>query len=845
MEFPMQGCAGTIMLSACRPKLSVRLISFLIIIVLNSLFSKSYAQLAPVNPPTGGFRIDGGLKANTPVVGEGDWVVGPAGAGGFVLSNAGIPTNAATTGWKTDAYNSAQDFIFTSGSKFNDIISALQWTQSSAPDKNDINNAMFHVSVNTSTQDQWIVIGGDRLSTNGTSYIDCEFLQNTLTRNSSGGGFTGAGPHGGRTENDLVISMEYTNGGVSANVFFYQWKPKAGGGYQWQQFTPPAGTAFALTNGANEDVPFGAFGNNIYQPFAFVEAAINVTRLLQATGNACASLSVKTLWIKTKAAATGTAALKDFVEPIPVSFTFGTASIDYSDPFCAVGTASVTQTGTTGGTYSGSPAGLSINASTGEINLAASAPDTYTVTYSFNSGNNCTKTATTSVVINPFPACSITGPEGPLCPGATGNTYTGPGGTDLTYSWSVTGNGSIPGSATGQSVNVTAGSNCTSGTFTLSLTVTGAGGCQATCTKTVNVVNVTAPVITCPADKQLQCSESTDPTNTGTATATGNCSSNITITYTDAPTAAGCTGVPGIARTWKAVDGCGNESTCVQQITFIDNTAPVISCATDLKLECGSNTDPTVGNSPTATDNCGTPTLSHNDVPISLNCIAYIKRTWTATDGCGNSSTCVQNITFVDNNAPVITCPQNTEVVCGGSILPANTGTATATDCSAHTIFYTDAPGANSACGIPNINRKWTALDASGNISTCVQQITFVQPAQTLANTAVSNTAQKSSPLQPISQVSSDIKVIAYPNPYSTNVSFQFVSPISGKAVLEVYDMVGRKLAVVFQGYVQAGSQRTVNYRIPFSQRTPIIYKLRIGDRSGKGKLLPGNHKSN
>jgi hypothetical protein len=265
-----------------------------------------------------------------------------------------------------------------------------------------------------------------------------------------------------------------------------------------------------------------------------------------------------------------------------------------------------------------------------------------------------------------------------------------------------------------------------------------------------------------------------------------------------------------------------------------------------LQLECGANINPTAGNSPTATDNCGTVTLTHNDATTSLNCISYVKRTWTARDNCGNTTTCVQNITFVDNTAPVITCPQDAQILCGGSILPANTGSATATDCSQYTIFYSDAPGTISACGVPNINRKWTALDASGNISNCVQHITFIQSApQTLASTSTTNAVQKNTVLQPVTQLSNDIQVRAYPNPYSSNVNFQFASPVSGKAVLEVYDMVGRKLAVVFQGYVQAGTVKTVSYTIPFSQRVPIIYKLKIGKLSGKGKLLPGYRQSN
>ena len=64
-----------------------------------------------------------------------------------------------------------------------------------------------------------------------------------------------------------------------------------------------------------------------------------------------------------------------------------TATISYTgSPYCATGTATPTQTGTAGGTYT-APAGVSIIAASGAINLVTSTPGTYTVTYSFSKWN--------------------------------------------------------------------------------------------------------------------------------------------------------------------------------------------------------------------------------------------------------------------------------------------------------------------------------------------------------------------------------------------------------------------------------------------------------------------------
>ena len=112
-----------------------------------------------------------------------------------------------------------------------------------------------------------------------------------------------------------------------------------------------------------------------------------------------------------------------------------TATITYAgSPYCATGTATVTQTGTAGGTYT-APAGC-FNAATGDINLATSTPGTYTVTYSFNNGT-CSNTTTTSITINALPTATIAYAGSPYCAtgtatvtqtGTAGGTYTAPAG---------------------------------------------------------------------------------------------------------------------------------------------------------------------------------------------------------------------------------------------------------------------------------------------------------------------------------------------------------------------------------------------------------------------------------
>ena len=92
-----------------------------------------------------------------------------------------------------------------------------------------------------------------------------------------------------------------------------------------------------------------------------------------------------------------------------------TATISYTpSAICKNATpVSAVITGQTGGTFSASPAGLTINAATGQITPATSTVGNYVVTYTFTSG--CTATATANVSINALPVVTATATPSNFC----------------------------------------------------------------------------------------------------------------------------------------------------------------------------------------------------------------------------------------------------------------------------------------------------------------------------------------------------------------------------------------------------------------------------------------------
>src|SRR6266404_330908 len=304
--------------------ISFALLSFLVFGSQPGRAAPPPAGVAPVISPTGGFGIEGDLFANMPSANVGDWITNSL-TGGGVLTRSGAPINASTTFHFIDQYGGSNDVVFAGGLKWTDNPTNWSWTIGNVNGKTDINNVLLHTAADTNGH-SWIMIAADRLSTSGDSYIDFEFLQNTLARTNNGA-FLSAGPHGGRTTNDLLLSLAFTSGGSTADFFAWQWRPDGSGGFAYVDVTTnlPAGRVFVALNTSNILVPYGAFGVTNYAPNAFAEAALDLTALL---GNfdPCLSLGVKTLLVKTKTSQSSSASINDLVDPIQLNLRFGPSS---------------------------------------------------------------------------------------------------------------------------------------------------------------------------------------------------------------------------------------------------------------------------------------------------------------------------------------------------------------------------------------------------------------------------------------------------------------------------------------------------------------------------------------
>jgi uncharacterized cupin superfamily protein len=84
----------------------------------------------------------------------------------------------------------------------------------------------------------------------------------------------------------------------------------------------------------------------------------------------------------------------------------------------------------------------------------------------------------------------------------------------------------------------------------------------------------------------------------------------------------------------------------------------------------------------------------------------------------------------------------------------------------------------------------------------------------------------------------SAISVKVGPNPYNDKVRFVIQSPISGQGSLDVYSLLGQKLQNVYRGHVDAGRSQNIEFNVPASMRTHMIYIFDIGGRRVSGRII-------
>ncbi|TNE52697.1 MAG: T9SS type A sorting domain-containing protein [Bacteroidetes bacterium] len=250
-------------------------------------------------------------------------------------------------------------------------------------------------------------------------------------------------------------------------------------------------------------------------------------------------------------------------------------------------------------------------------------------------------------------------------------------------------------------------------------------------------------------------------------------------------------------------------------------TEALASANTDLSLTCGNSVElkesvdgniaPDVMSLTNFSSDCpnGTVIVSQNP-PVGAPIFTGVNQIYvTATDECGNQSTCKTVVTLIDDTDASITCGNLTQMTnsSDGNQVPDFTGTvSSSSNCPFGGVKITQSPSAGSILKQGQNEITMTISDSCGNVNTCAQIIEFTDD---LSNTV---------------ELEFDHLLAIYPNPAQnilefTSKSYHAISEIS------IYNVGGQ--------LIQKYTPEQLHGSIDISSLAPGIYTLKFKNKAG------------
>lgn len=615
------------------------------------------------------------------------------------------------------------------------------------------------------------------ISYGATTYCNNDNTSYSVTRTGTAGGTYSASPAGLSSLNVTTGSFNPKN--ISTGTYTITYTMVSGGGCPDQTattsitITDAPVTTFSYTatpycqNASNPSPTYSGGG----QAGTFTASPAGLVFVSTATGQVNLASSTAGTYTVTNSIICGqptgpvTSTSSITITALPA------ATISYSGtPFCKSVSSgqSVTLTGTSGGTYSASPAGLTIDTNTGAITPSTSTAGTYTVTYTMAATGGCSvQTATTSVTINPLSVGGTTAAASTaICTGSsttiTVSDYTG------TIQWQQSADGS-----TGWA-NVSGGSGGTTATYTTPNLITTtyyravvtSGVCSSSNSTSASVTVAAqpiAPAITkSPSDASVCSGQTLTVTITAGSGGAGTTAdeyrystdngSNWSAWSSSVPSFAAVTGT-NLIESRRTASGTGCTTSSSNQVSWTvvaQPTAPSLLAKTpNLAIFCpgvGASATFNAGSGGTGcTDDYiviidgGAPSVYTPGSTVGTTATSSIdiqgrRANCTGGSGCTGTSYVSLASWVIDNVAPTITCPsnitQNVDIgTCSAYVtwtLPIVTdnclGTPTVVRTNTPGITFDDATHGTVAVGTTTIT--YTATDASGNSQSCSFDIT-------------------------------------------------------------------------------------------------------------------------
>ncbi len=281
-----------------------------------------------------------------------------------------------------------------------------------------------------------------------------------------------------------------------------------------------------------------------------------------------------------------------------------------------------------------------------------------------------------------------------------------------------------------QTAGLPSGSEFPVGVSTVEFTVTDVNGNVSSCSFTITVTDVEAPMAVCenitiPLDANGNASISAADVDGGSSDNCGVADISIDMDTFD------CSNVGENIVVLTVTDVNGNSSSCTAIVTVEDVTAPVVACQ-NLSVAL----DPVTGTVTVAAtdidngsmDACGIASYELDIDTFDCSNIGDNTVVLTVTDVNGNTSTCTAIVTVSDNTSPVLVCQDFTiEIGANGTAIldPSDVIASNDDACGILTVAVDITEFSCADIGTP-VTVQVFSQDNNGNLATCTATVTAV-----------------------------------------------------------------------------------------------------------------------
>lgn len=269
----------------------------------------------------------------------------------------------------------------------------------------------------------------------------------------------------------------------------------------------------------------------------------------------------------------------------------------------------------------------------------------------------------------------------------------------------------------------------------ITVTVTDGSGNSGTCTATVTVEDMgpmcMAQDITIFLDANGEYNLTAAEVDNGS---TGGCAEPFTLSIV--PTFFGCNDVDvsPVQVTLTVTDANDVSDQCTSQVTVIDNIDPDVECEDAIEVTLDSNGEATITAADviiSVFDGCGVDSqVLDIDMFDCSDKMTTVNVTLTVTDDNMNTTTCVTEVTVVDDEAPVCTVAADLTFSPEVTIDPADVLGTFSDNCATASVSTTLDPDMFTCDDLGDQVVTLTVDDGCGNTSTCSGTIEIVDSSQ-------------------------------------------------------------------------------------------------------------------